>query len=478
MLQRLGIGGMAEVFRAKALGAEGFEKDIAIKVILPRLLEDPEFQKMFVDEAKLATHLRHPNIVQVLDLGRVDDRYYIAMELIEGHDLHRVISVLHRREKRLPIALSLWIAMEVLRALEHAHTAKGPDGVPLAIVHRDVSPQNVLLSLNGEVKLSDFGIARSAIRTHAQTDVGFVRGKLPFLSPEQVDRGAVGPWSDVFATGLVLLTMLSGEHPLKGKRDGELLTSLRNGDLPRPSALDATIPPGLDAIVSRALAPRIVDRHASAGAFLEELEEYVHRYALRVGARPLAAFLAEAMQAPPAAAAADIDLGPMSGSLPTIFTPAPPLHVDPPPVTAATPAPIPMTPSGAPAAQPVAARRAASIARFAGIAIATVLAAAGTGVMAHDAGRARAERSAAGDLLPASGRTGAERPATAAVGWLDFDPWPWADCTLDGLVLDPTPLVGIPLQPGPHELVCRTPDGRQGRIDASVEAGRSIRREL
>ena len=203
----MALGGMAEIYRAKTLGAAGFEKEVVLKRILPQFSADQEFVQMFIEEARVASKLQHANIVQILDFDRArlggerDESYYLAMELVEGRDLRSLFKEGVRVGKPLPVEQALFCVAEALRGLHYAHTRQ-ESGTPLAIVHRDVSPQNILVSYAGEVKISDFGIAKAAARASI-TSNGMVRGKLTYMSPEQVTGQPLDLRSDVYSMGVV-----------------------------------------------------------------------------------------------------------------------------------------------------------------------------------------------------------------------------------------------------------------------------------
>ena len=212
LLERVAMGGMAEVFRAKRKGVEGFEKIVAVKRILPHLSNNADFVEMFIAEAKIVASLTHPNIAQIFDLGKIDASYYIAMEFVEGRDLRTILSRAGDRDTHLGIALAAIIAAKVGAALEYAHRHRDEQGKELQIVHRDVSPQNILVSSEGEVKLVDFGIARAATKA-SHTDSGSLRGKLLYMSPEQAWGKRLDRRSDIFSLGAVFYEVLTG-HPL------------------------------------------------------------------------------------------------------------------------------------------------------------------------------------------------------------------------------------------------------------------------
>jgi serine/threonine-protein kinase len=272
LLEKIASGGMAEIFRARRSGVAGFEKIVAVKRILPHFSHDPSFVQRFVDEARVAAGLAHPNIVQIYDLGRVGASYYIAMEYVHGADLRTILRRLRDRGQRFPIGLAVLVATRVAAALEHAHGKTGDDGHPLEIVHRDVSPPNVLIAFEGGVKLTDFGIARAAIRV-AVTEKGELRGKLMYMSPEQASGQPVDRRSDIFSLGVVLYELLTDQRPFSAGSDLSLLEAVRRGSFTPAAELLPAIPARLDAAVSWALRKDPADRPAHAGELRRALEE-------------------------------------------------------------------------------------------------------------------------------------------------------------------------------------------------------------
>jgi eukaryotic-like serine/threonine-protein kinase len=272
LLQKIASGGMAEIFRARRTGVAGFEKIVAVKRILPHLSHDPSFVQRFVDEARVAAGLAHPNIVQIYDLGRVGASYYIAMEYVDGADLRTILRRLRDHAERFPIGLAVLVASRLAAALEHAHGKNGAEGQPLEIVHRDVSPPNVLISFEGSVKLTDFGIARAAIRV-AVTEKGELRGKLMYMSPEQASGQRVDHRSDIFSLGVVLYELLTDQRPFFAGSDLSLLEAVRRGSFTPAAALLPAIPARLDAAVSWALRKEPAERPANAGELRRALEE-------------------------------------------------------------------------------------------------------------------------------------------------------------------------------------------------------------
>jgi serine/threonine protein kinase len=285
LLQRIGSGGMAEIFRAVAVGAQGFERTVAIKRIREEVAELADIGKLFADEARVSALLNHPNIVQVFDFGAVDGMYYIAMEYLKGRNLEQVLSALRQRGQRLAPSLAVLIARDVARGLAYAHDLADEHGRPLSIVHRDVSPANIMLSQMGAIKLLDFGIARitSELRL-AVTRGRALRGKCPYLAPEQItNEGEPDGRADIFALGAVLWEMLTGRRLFVGSSDFEVLASVLNRDIPPPSRLVPELPPALDEIVLRALARNPAQRYLSADALAVALDEAMHLLPSRYG---------------------------------------------------------------------------------------------------------------------------------------------------------------------------------------------------
>jgi eukaryotic-like serine/threonine-protein kinase len=267
--ERIGLGGMAEIFRGKATAGGGFEKPVAIKRILPHLSQDKRFVEALITEAKTLSRLRHRNVVQIYDVGLGDDgQYFLVMEYVDGLDLGRMYESLEKRSRRLPLDVALYITGEVCEALEHAHNARGEDGQPLGLVHRDVSPSNVLLSRSGEVKLTDFGIAK---RTEEATGHGGVRGKFAYISPEQAHNKRVDARSDVYSLGILLFELVTGHRLFSDLPDFEALRAVREGRMPRPRDIDPGIDAELERILLTGLAPRPEDRFPSAGTLGAQL---------------------------------------------------------------------------------------------------------------------------------------------------------------------------------------------------------------
>jgi serine/threonine protein kinase len=288
LLEKIATGGMAEVWRARAYGMAGFEKILVIKKVLPNLAEDDEFIKLFIDEARIAVQLLHVNIVQVFDLGQVEKSYYMAMEYVHGLDLSRLVT----RSRNLgpfPVPLALFVIGEVCKALQFAHDRVGEDHEPLNVVHCDISPQNILVSYAGEVKLTDFGISRAAFQADAMHKV--VRGKYAYMSPEQVDGRALDRRTDIFSLGIVLYETLTGRRLFKGKTRDQTLDRVRRAEVPSPRAYRPEFSEDLEALLLRCLARRPDERFYDAGELLESLSALMVREGHRSTNNDLAAYL-------------------------------------------------------------------------------------------------------------------------------------------------------------------------------------------
>jgi serine/threonine protein kinase len=289
LVRKIAMGGMAEIFKAKTGGAEGFEKDVVIKRILPHFTEDADFVKMFIDEASITSKLQHANIVQIFDFDVSEGSYYIAMELIEGVDLKKVIDVGIKDGKPLSPAQCVNVLMETGKGLHYAHV-KEHKGQPLNIVHRDISPHNVMVSYNGEVKLMDFGIAKAAQRS-TKTMAGTVKGKVAYMSPEQARGKPLDGRSDLFALGIMLWEMLTGKRLFLGDSDFETLTNVLKTEAPAPSTLNPKVDSQLDAIVLKSLAKDRDQRHASVEEFVRDLTRWYYSNVQDLEAESLKAYL-------------------------------------------------------------------------------------------------------------------------------------------------------------------------------------------
>ncbi|MFP2909976.1 protein kinase domain-containing protein [Pyxidicoccus sp. 3LFB2] len=274
LLERINVGGMAEVFIAKAFGVEGFERILAIKKILPTMAEDEEFITMFIDEARISVQLNHANVVHIHELGKHDDAYFIAMEYVAGRDVRTILERYRRRKEIMPTAQAVFITSKLCDGLDYAHRKKDARGQDLHIIHRDVSPQNVLISYEGEVKVIDFGIAKAANRSQ-KTQAGILKGKFGYMSPEQVRGMPIDRRSDIFAVGVLLYEMLTGEKLFVGESDFSTLEKVRNADVPLPREFNPNIPPGLEKVVLKALAREPEERYQWASDLAEDLMRFL-----------------------------------------------------------------------------------------------------------------------------------------------------------------------------------------------------------
>jgi tRNA A-37 threonylcarbamoyl transferase component Bud32 len=278
LTERIGSGGMAEIFRAVTVGTEGFRRVLVVKRIRKSLDTSSEFLRMFFDEAKISALLNHPYIVQIYDFGQIDGAYFLAMEHVEGRDLGNVLRKLKAAGTPMPPSTAALIALEVAQGLHHAHTLQSADGQPFNIVHRDVNPSNVMLLRTGSVKILDFGIAKaSAAAGKAQTRATVIKGKLGYLSPEQARCEVLDGRSDVFSLGATLWEMLAGEKLFSGTTDFERIRNVLEAPIPPPSTLRAGVPPKLERIVMRALERDLASRHATAEELADELEMFLRQ---------------------------------------------------------------------------------------------------------------------------------------------------------------------------------------------------------
>jgi serine/threonine protein kinase len=274
IVRHIGGGGMAQIYLAKSRGLAGFEKHLALKVINPEFADEERFIQMLIDEAKITVGLNHVNICQVFDLGQVGGIYYIAMEFVDGIDVLELVNGLHALGERVPVEAVALIGRQICSGLHYAHTKKDRSGQPLNIVHRDISPQNILVSRAGEVKVVDFGIAKAAgmsTRTHA----GVIKGKVHYMAPEQAMGQKADSRTDIFSSGIVLWEMLTSQMVYSGDNVRELVEKVRRAAIPPPSSVRPEIPPALDFIVMKALACRTEDRFATAHEFQIELTKFL-----------------------------------------------------------------------------------------------------------------------------------------------------------------------------------------------------------
>jgi serine/threonine-protein kinase len=271
MLAQLASGGMATVYVARAQGVAGFERLVAIKVLHPHLAHDDEFISMFLDEARLAARIRHPNVVPTLDISDSQgDGYFLVMEYIEGDHLGALLREAARGNARLSAPVTMRIVIDALEGLSAAHTLKDGDGKPLSIVHRDISPHNILLGTDGVARITDFGVAKAEVRLSSTRD-GQFKGKLAYMAPEQASNGTADQRSDLFSMGIVLWEALTGRRLFRADNNGELLNRLLNAPIPVPSEYVAELAP-LDPVMKKALARDPAERYQTAAELVEAIE--------------------------------------------------------------------------------------------------------------------------------------------------------------------------------------------------------------
>ena len=292
LVRRLATGGMAELFLALQRSVGGFEKLTVIKRILPAMNQDQAFIEMLLHEARIAATLSHPNVVQIFDLGMVDGAYFIAMEHVHGEDLRAVVRRLKARGAvEFPMEHALSIVLGVCAALAYAHEKRDLNGAPLNIVHRDISPQNIIITFSGDVKVVDFGIAKSDARPGEDTESGRLKGKVPYMSPEQARGEPVDGRSDIFAVGVILFELTTGRRLFKTASEYETLKLICDREYPLPSRVRPGYPPALEAIVMRALAKDRDERWQSAREMQEAIEEYVREGRIGASRTGLSAFV-------------------------------------------------------------------------------------------------------------------------------------------------------------------------------------------
>ena len=293
LIDKIAAGGMAEIFFARLVGVQGFARNVVVKRMLPELSVRPDFVEMFLDEARLAANLNHPNLVQVYDLGQLDDAYFMAMEFIDGPHLGSLFAHSLRQGKPLPVALCAWIVARAADGLGFAHEAHHPDtGQPMNIVHRDISPQNILISKHGDVKVTDFGVAKTEVQ-HTKTRTGIIKGKVAYMSPEQCLADAVDNRTDVFALGICLYELLTRRRLYKEKSDLKIMTRITQEQAKPPSALNADVDDALDQICLKALEKATQNRFQTMAEFSQELDKWLLRNNHTGGKKQLSSWIAE-----------------------------------------------------------------------------------------------------------------------------------------------------------------------------------------
>ena len=272
LIEKIAQGGMAEIFKGKALDSQGLERPVVIKRILPHIAASQEFVQMLIDEAKIAVMLNHGNIAQVYDLGKVGDDYFIVMEYVEGKSVSQIMKRLKLSGFLIPVPFAMAICSEIANGLDYMHRKTDDEGHPLHIVHRDISPQNVILSVYGTVKIIDFGIAKAKNKVTV-TDSGVLKGKFAYMSPEHAEGLKLDNRNDIFSLGVILYELLTGERLFKGKTNQETIKRVKKARVPSPSEKRPEIPKALDEIVFKALARDRNQRYQSAGELAQDLHK-------------------------------------------------------------------------------------------------------------------------------------------------------------------------------------------------------------
>jgi serine/threonine protein kinase len=290
IVEKIDMGGMAEIYRGRSVTLEGIEKEVAIKRVLPQLTKNRKFVAMFLDEARLSMHLNHANIVQVFDVGKADHTYFIVMEFVDGYNLRKIFQRATETNTNIPVEIAVYMMMQVCNALGHAHDKRDSEGDPLNIVHRDVSPPNVLISKAGEVKLTDFGLAKAVSQLEV-TDPGIVKGKFSYLAPETAAGLDVDHRADIFAMGIILFELLTNRRLFLGGTDVETVELVEKAEVPSVSRLNSDVPRELEKILVRALERDPRKRFASAQECSDRLAEWLFGANLKVTPFDLASFL-------------------------------------------------------------------------------------------------------------------------------------------------------------------------------------------
>ncbi len=292
--ERLESGGMAEVFRGESTSLAGFKRQVAIKRVLPHLASNEKFIRMFLDEARLSARLTHANIVQVFDIGHVENTYFIVMEFIEGVNLKAVIEYVRNRRQPFPLPLAVHVMIKVCEGLQYAHEATDSDGKTLNIVHRDISPPNILISKRGEVKIVDFGLAKAA-HSVEKTEPGVVKGKFSYLAPETAMGDEADPQADIFAVGIMLWELLAGRKLFQGETDYQTVKMVQQAVVPPIRTINTAVPEELDKILRKALAKSKSDRYRTAEQFSEDLSEFLLIHRLKATAADLSKLVVDVM---------------------------------------------------------------------------------------------------------------------------------------------------------------------------------------
>lgn len=296
LIDRLAVGGMAELFLGFTQSMHGFEKLVVLKRILPQFAENPDFVRMFLDEARLAATLDHPNIAHVYDIGEHHGSYFFSMEYVHGQSLLRVMRAVTKARRPLPLEHSLNVIIGTCAGLHYAHEKVGLDGTPLGIVHRDISPPNLILTYDGTVKVVDFGIAKAAT-ARSNTAVGTLKGKIPYMAPEQCRSEPLDRRSDIFSIGIILYELTVGRRLFQAETEIAIIQKITSGGFPPPTSVHPSYPGELEAIVMRALQLNPDARYSTARDLQIDLEEFAREYKLAISSARLGSFMEELFDA-------------------------------------------------------------------------------------------------------------------------------------------------------------------------------------
>jgi serine/threonine protein kinase len=313
VLKHLASGGIADVLLARASGLEGFARHVVIKRMKPELAKEERFAKAFLDEARISASLNHQNIVQVHDIGEEGGSYFFAMEYVHGEDARTLLAKVRERNEHVPLEIAVAIIMSAAAGLHHAHEKTSSQGEKLGIVHRDVSPSNILVGYDGSVKLVDFGLAKAAQRS-TTTAAGTLKGKASYMSPEQCKGEPVDRRTDTFCLGIVLYELVTAQRLFKGPTEYATMAAVVDGEIPPPSRLRADIPPALDAIILRALARKVTERYQTAEDFRAAVEAFAVEYELRTSNKALSDYLTRLFGQKPEPWQAGVEVRPIDDS--------------------------------------------------------------------------------------------------------------------------------------------------------------------
>jgi serine/threonine-protein kinase len=295
VVEKLESGGMAEVFRAESEGLQGFRKQVAIKRVLPHLSSKKKFISMFLDEARLSAQLSHSNCVQVFDIGVGDNAFFIVMEFVDGANLKAIIEHIKKSGRDFPVEAAVYISLELCKGLAYAHELTDNNGIPLHIVHRDMSPPNVLVTKNGEVKIVDFGLAKANSQLE-KSEPGIIKGKFSYLSPEAAMGQEVDARTDVFAVGIILWELLGGQRLFLGDTDFQTVKKVQAANVPSISGINKRVPQELEKIINKSLARDPTQRYATARALGMDLSKFMFKFGVPVSTFDVSTLVQGAMK--------------------------------------------------------------------------------------------------------------------------------------------------------------------------------------